>query len=360
MKNFTLPDNPLLDEAAASSPDSMRSSPEPHGEDAASRNQGHDGSNDKQPEQLHTGSDEDDANVTNTHKRPRLTYQANNQAGNNGNQAHLGLFVPWGNAIALPTHVSLHQYAPGLASSKKLSDNSVQELHRFATSSAPERDMMAFALNLELRDILKTISKAVVSTNVHPDLRKHIKTYTAALFFSPALPYYSAPRGGTRNKELPRTVLRMLNSCQVANIPPPSNHAATEKLGKRKQGASGMDLGSFVASLTRNTTIKVTKEHYGRVAFLSREYRRWDSRDATAGGELTTIGFWDWVDKALDQARKKYGKQPAAINRYFQSVIEEDEKLFSKAVGKVVSSEERDDWQRQIEAASSLLPIANS
>ncbi|KAH7332865.1 hypothetical protein B0J17DRAFT_722035 [Rhizoctonia solani] len=342
MKNFTLPDDPLLDKAAASSPDSMHSSPEPHGKDAASGNQGHDGSNGKQPEQLHTGSNKDDANVTNTHKRPQLTYQADNQAGNNGNQAHLGLFVPWGNAIALPAHVSLCHARVALI------------------CNAPERDMMAFALNLELQDILETISKAVVLTNIHPDLRKHIKTYTAALFFLPALPYYSAPHGGTQNKELPRTVLQMLNSCQVANIPPPSNHATTEKLGKRKQGASGMDLGSFVASLTQNTTIKVTKEHYGQVAFLSHEYHRWDSCNATAGGELTTIRFWDWVDKALDQAHKKYGKQPAAINRYFQSIIEEDKKLFSKAVGKVVSSEERNDWQQQIKVVSSLLLIANS
>ncbi|KAH7303254.1 hypothetical protein B0J17DRAFT_635213 [Rhizoctonia solani] len=76
--------------------------------------------------------------------------------------------------------------------------------------------------------------------------------------------------------------------------------------------------------------------------------------------KVIQLGFWDWVDKALDQVCKKYRKQPAAINQYFQSVIEEDKKLFSKAVGKVVSSEERNDWQQQIKVASSLLPIANS
>ncbi|KAH7316378.1 hypothetical protein B0J17DRAFT_711213 [Rhizoctonia solani] len=156
----------------------------------------------------------------------------------------------------------------------------------------------------------------------------------------------------------------MLITCQIGNIPPSSNHAATKKvlstigneltdlrsnakneLGKRKQGASDVDLGTFVANFTRNATIKVTKEHYGRVAFLSREYRRWESRN-TSDKELAGVGFWDWVDKALEQARKKHGSQPAAVNRFFQSIIEEDERLFSKATRKVASPEERDDWQK--------------
>ncbi|CAE6515140.1 unnamed protein product [Rhizoctonia solani] len=379
MKNFTLPDDPLLDEAAAApSPDSARMSPEPHDEGSGTEDQDrHDGDN--EPLRLpNAGSDEGDANAPNMHKRPRLTYHGGERIGGDSNHNHLGPLGRRDNMAAAPNQASLRQYAPGLVSSKKLTERSVQELHRFATSSVPEREMMAFGLNLEMRDMLETVSNAIVSTGVHPDLRKHIKIYTAALFFSPSLPYYSAPRVGTRNKELQRTVLRMLNSCQIANIPPPSNLAATEKvlntigndltdlrsnvkleLGKRKQGASNVDLGSFVATLTRNTAIKVTKEHYGRVAFLSREYRRWDSRDTSAEGGLANIGFWDWVDSALNKARKKYKNQPTKVNNYITSIIDQDEHLFNKAVGKIANPEERDDWQRQIEEASGVLPIVN-
>lgn len=96
----------------------------------------------------------------------------------------------------------------------------------------------------------------------------------------------------------------MLVTCRVAHLPPASDAAGTNnvlkvigdeltdrrstvkgevgthllhgwmcliyitKLAKRKQGEAGVDIGSFVANLTRNTTIKITKEHYGRVAFL--------------------------------------------------------------------------------------------
>ncbi|CAE6447440.1 unnamed protein product [Rhizoctonia solani] len=66
-----------------------------------------------------------------------------------------------------------------------------------------------------------------------------------------------------------------------------------------------MDLGTFVANLTQNTNIKITKEHYGRVAFLSREYRRWESHD-TRQEELAKVPLWDWIDAALEHARNKY------------------------------------------------------
>ncbi|KAG8695812.1 hypothetical protein FRC11_001193, partial [Ceratobasidium sp. 423] len=64
MKNFTLPDDPLLDEAAAApSPDSAHMSPEPHGEGT--------GTEDQDRLQLpNTGSDEDETNAPNAHKRP--------------------------------------------------------------------------------------------------------------------------------------------------------------------------------------------------------------------------------------------------------------------------------------------------
>ncbi|KAG8704734.1 hypothetical protein FRC11_009622 [Ceratobasidium sp. 423] len=206
---------------------------------------------------------------------------------------------------------------------------------------------MAFTLNLEIRDSLDMISNAVTS---------------------------SGTRGGTQSKELQKTVLNMLKLCQIPNIPPPENHVATQgvlsligsdlidyrsatktELSKRKPGGTNMDLGSFVANLTRNTNVKITKEHYGRVAFLSHEYRRWDSHDKT-NPELVNVPYWDWVDKALENAHKKYGNRPGKVNQYIQSIIDEDEKLFSKAIGTVASPEERENWQRQVEMASSVLP----
>ncbi|KDN33740.1 hypothetical protein RSAG8_13171, partial [Rhizoctonia solani AG-8 WAC10335] len=335
MRAFTIPDDPLLDEAAeATSSDLEREAPEPHVGAQGAEDRDHEGNEGGHPRRSNSHESDEDTDAPN------------------------GLF-----------------YVPGLVSIKKLRDRSEQELHRFASASQPEREVMAFALNLEIRDTLDTISNAVVTSGVHPDLRKHIKTYTGCLFLSPSLPYYSGSRGGARSKELHKTVLNMLIACQVPNIPPADNHVATKtvlttiggdlidyrsftktELAKRKPEVANMDLGTFVANLTRNMNIKVTKEHYGRVAFLSREYRRWESRDKTKAG-LANVHLWDWIDAALENARKKYGNQANAVNRFFQSIIDEDERLFNKAVGSVASPEERENWQRQVELASRGLPV---
>ncbi|CAE6454148.1 unnamed protein product [Rhizoctonia solani] len=355
MRTFTLPDDPLLDKAAASSSDIEPDAPEPDVAGQRAEGQGHNtGEEHPRPNE----SDED-TDAPNTHKRPRLNNCDNQGAVDNGAHNRLGIRATRGN-VATP-HISLRQYVPSLVSSKKLRDHSAQELHRFASVSEPKREVMAFALNLELRDTLDKVSNAVVTAGVHPDLRKHIKTYTGCLFFSPSLPYYSGTRGGARSKELQKTVLNMLIACQVPNIPPADNHVATKtvlttigsdlidyrsfakaELSKRKPEVANMDLGTFVSNLTRNTNIKITKEHYGRVAFLS-------------------LPLWDWIDAALENALKKYKNQAIAVNRFFQTIIDEDEQLFNKAVGSVARPEERENWQQLVERASGGLPaLANN
>lgn len=130
MKTFNIPDDPLLDEAVASSPDSTRSSPDPHDEMGSGEQQGHNSNRMEQPDQPHSSSDEDNPNASNAHKRPRTAY---NQAGSDVNHRHIGILTPQGGVAGPQAQASLRQYAPSLASSKKLGDNSAQELHRFAT-----------------------------------------------------------------------------------------------------------------------------------------------------------------------------------------------------------------------------------
>ena len=49
------------------------------------------------------------------------------------------------------------------------------------------------------------------------------------------------------------------------------------------------------------------------------------------------------------------------ICRYFQTIIENDEKMFNKAIGSVAQPEDRENWQRQVELASRSLPaLANN
>ncbi|CUA71431.1 hypothetical protein RSOLAG22IIIB_09540 [Rhizoctonia solani] len=360
MRAFTIPDDPLLDEAAVPSLDMEPDATETHA--LGPRAEGGDLSS-GEGEHPHPNESDEESDAPNAHKRPRLNNHGDQGFVNDGDRGRASR----GNVATL-AQVSLRQYVPSLVTSKKLRDHSAQELYWFASASQPEREVMAFALNLEVRDVLDKISTAIATSGVHADLQKHIKTYTGCLFFSPSLPYYSGSRGGAKSKELQKTVLNMLNECRVPNIPPADNHVATKnvltaiggeltncrsntkaELSKRKPEAANMDLGTFVANLTRNTNIKVTKEHYGRVAFLSHEYRRWESRQ----GELSKIPYWDWVDAALERARKKYANQTDAVNR--QNIIAEDEKLFNKAVGSVTQPEERENWQKKVEEASKSL-----
>ncbi|KAG8713233.1 hypothetical protein FRC08_013530 [Ceratobasidium sp. 394] len=57
----------------------------------------------------------------------------------------------------------------------------------------------------------------------------------------------------------------------------------------------------------RNTTIKITLEHYGRIALLSREYRTWSDRESIPGisADAVKLGYWEWVDLTLETVRNE-------------------------------------------------------
>ncbi|KAG9107833.1 hypothetical protein FRC07_008573, partial [Ceratobasidium sp. 392] len=277
---------------------------------------------------------------------------------------------------SVPLHASLLQYASGLVLSKKLGSSSSQELHQFATASEPEREMMTFGLGLEIRDGINALIATTAAAGIHPDLLKNIKRFSAAGFFSSEIAYYTAPAGAKRSKNLQNAVYDTLTLAKVAHLPANgdqalkdkilqaigrefTNHRSTVKdeMAKRKPGEPKTDIASFATALMRNTPLKVTRAHYGRVAFLSREYRTWLGRASIPGiaKEAENLGYWEWVDVALETVRKQVATSPRgkveALHTYFEGVIASDEAMFSKAIQKAKDPREREKWQADVELA---------
>ncbi|KDN34288.1 hypothetical protein RSAG8_12613, partial [Rhizoctonia solani AG-8 WAC10335] len=354
MPSFDLPIDPLLQQALIP----RGSLPEGNSDIGA----GHEGLN-SEGDNPGSSDYEDDERLRppNANKRPRLENDTESIAANVADPPLRGNPI-----VVAPVPTSLRQYAQSLISLKKLADNSQQELHRFTTGSPAEREAMTFALGLEIRDSPHVISEAVVSSNIHADLMTNIKTYTAAAFFSPVIRYYAPPNNSARNKDLQKSILQQLVTTGLPHIPPSSDAAGTNKvlgmiggeltswrstvkdeLSKRKAGEPNTDIGSFSSRLMRNTSIKVTREHYGRIAVLSREYSLWETRSQS----LSKAKYWEWVDKALERVREQQKSDPEGVRRFFQDIMKEDEVKFSKAVGKAVGVHERDNWQKMVESA---------
>ncbi|KAG9088635.1 hypothetical protein FS749_002009 [Ceratobasidium sp. UAMH 11750] len=351
MDDIDLPDDPLLQRALDRSDRDVLTPPD----------EGGNPDQDSNGERTGRDANMDSGSASGANKRPRT-------------DGDLDVSGTRSSGSSTSNQASLRQYAQGLVTLKKLNNNSVQELHRFSTASEPEREMMGFALGLEMRDTLSSVATAVVSSGIHPDLIKNIKNYTAAAFFSPRIRYYSAPRGSKRSSELQNLVLNMLQLTRVPHLPP-SNDAAGEKkvlalagseltdyrsdvkteMSKRKEGVAKTDIGSFTAHLTRNVRIKITKEHYGRIAFLSREWRLWNSRPLT-DKKMAAMKYWEWVDKALERVRERTGTDAATVQSYFEAVLREDEKIFNKSAVNAPDPGERDEWQVRVEEATGRLP----
>ncbi|KAG9120035.1 hypothetical protein FRC07_004644, partial [Ceratobasidium sp. 392] len=167
---------------------------------------------------------------------------------------------------------------------------------------------------------------------MHNKLVKNIKTYAGAAFFSPAIRYYSAPRSGKRSAELQNAMLDLLRFTQVPHMPPASNTAGEKQilkmiageltdyqsetkteLKKWKQGNPNANIGSFTAHITRKVRNKITKAHYGCMAFLSRKFRSWEGRDVTKTN-LAKMEYWEWVDRVLERVRKDTENNPGKVN----------------------------------------------
>ncbi|KAG8686688.1 hypothetical protein FRC08_012366 [Ceratobasidium sp. 394] len=288
-----------------------------------------------------------------------------------------------GSQPGAPLPSSLLQYVSGLISSKKLSSASNQELYRFATASEPEREMMHFALGLELRDGISSLIATAATAGIHPDLLKNIRRFAAAGFFSPRIAYYTAPGGARRSKNLQNSIYDALVAAKVAHLPADGDQALKDKvlqaigreftihrsgvkdeIAKRKPGEPKTDIASFATTLMRNTTIKITREHYGRIALLSREYRTWSDRESIPdiSEAAMKLGYWEWVDATLETVRNEIAAsardKTEALQSYFEEVIKSDEMLFSKAVGKAREPRERETWQANVESAMGRL-VAN-
>ncbi|KAG9089455.1 hypothetical protein FS749_001315 [Ceratobasidium sp. UAMH 11750] len=310
-----------------------------------------------------------------------------------------------GSQPGAPLPSSLLQYVSGLISSKKLSSASNQELYRFATASEPEREMMHFALGLELRDGISSLIATAATAGIHPDLlvrtqiiplrtspelpymfipsQKNIRRFAAAGFFSPRIAYYTAPGGARRSKNLQNSIYDALVAAKVAHLPADGDQALKDKvlqaigreftihrsgvkdeIAKRKPGEPKTDIASFATTLMRNTTIKITREHYGRIALLSREYRTWSDRESIPdiSEAAMKLGYWEWVDATLETVRNEIAAsardKTEALQSYFEEVIKSDEMLFSKAVGKAREPRERETWQANVESAMGRL-VAN-
>ncbi|EUC55743.1 hypothetical protein RSOL_133020, partial [Rhizoctonia solani AG-3 Rhs1AP] len=98
----------------------------------------------------------------------------------------------------------------------------------------------------------------------------------------------------------------------------------------------------------------VTLEHYGCIAVLqskSREYSNWEARPQ----ELKKMKYWEWVGQALERVRKQQVTDPKGVENYFKGPMTNDEAKFSKAIGHVVDANERDEWQKKVESATSGL-----
>ncbi|KAG9074595.1 hypothetical protein FS749_013821 [Ceratobasidium sp. UAMH 11750] len=68
--------------------------------------------------------------------------------------------------------------------------------------------------------------------------------------------------------------------------------------------------------------------------------------------------YYDYVDDALATVREQTAGNPEVLQAFFESVLQEDEKLFSKAINQASDPRERDEWQAQVEAASGRLAKA--
>ncbi|KAG8713525.1 hypothetical protein FRC09_018624 [Ceratobasidium sp. 395] len=251
---------------------------------------------------------------------------------------------------------------------RKLDENAQQDLHRYAKASTPEREIMDFSLNLEVRQETQKVASAITTSLIHPEVEKNAKTHTAAVFFAPNLTYYSSPRGGSRAGMLPKTVFKALQANHIAHLPPASDKAGVDKvlsliggfftsyrsevksiLEKRKLGEPEMDLGSLVARATKGTTLKITAQHYGRFALLSRYMESYKA------AENKNCKFWDYADQALKDLRTEKGNDQKSIDKYFRKAIRKDEEKWSKAVGDLHETTELEEWQRVAQKEGGLL-----
>ncbi|KAG8696147.1 hypothetical protein FRC09_008703 [Ceratobasidium sp. 395] len=359
MADDNFPIDPLLERALAQA-DNTTSTPQTNEESD------HGGWGDTE---MNNGTDRNDCEehsggegASTSNKRPRID---NDNAGASGGS---GLLPP-----SVAASSSRRQYVQSIVELKKLGTNSKAELHRFATASEPEREVMGFAVELEVRDALAAVSGAVVSSGTHSELTSNIKKYTAAAFFAPDLSYYSPPRSGKRSKDLSGAVYEALRITGVSHLPPSGDIAARDKIltdigkqltslrsevkseiAKRTPGEPGMDIGSFTSRVTRNTSIKVTKAHYGRMAFLCRAFRSWGKRPDLQDNKK----YWDWVDEALAEVRIKTKDNDKALQIYFLGMLEEDEAKFSKGVEPTSKARDREDWQKKVEDAAKGLQAA--
>ncbi|KAG9082373.1 hypothetical protein FRC06_005105, partial [Ceratobasidium sp. 370] len=155
MDDIDLPDDPLLQHALDQSNRDTLTPP----------NEGGNPDQDGDSEYTSHNASMDYGSTSGANKRPRIDGDLDvSSTGSNQNP------LATSSGSSTSNQSSLRQYAQGLVTLKKLNNNSVQELHQFSMALGPEREMMGFALGLEVRDTLSSVATAVVSSGIHPDL----------------------------------------------------------------------------------------------------------------------------------------------------------------------------------------------
>ncbi|EUC58600.1 hypothetical protein RSOL_267750, partial [Rhizoctonia solani AG-3 Rhs1AP] len=81
------------------------------------------------------------------------------------------------------------------------------------------------------------------------------------------------------------------------------------------------------------------------------EYEELDNPKQTTRGP----DFMHTLDVALERIRVNQKTEPERVEQFFKDLMENDEQKYSKAVNNAVDANERDEWQKKVELATSGL-----
>ncbi|KAI0355644.1 hypothetical protein OH77DRAFT_302393 [Trametes cingulata] len=258
------------------------------------------------------------------------------------------------------TSVNIGDLARRLKRARRLGPQSEIDLDMFLAAQPVAREAQQYAVSLECRDMLKTMTLEQ-EYKMPETLKRTAQDYGWAYMLSPTIQSYCAVDASDK-------VLAVMRELGVANIPPAHETARCDAvlacIGKAltdcrhhiknkvsetlKTGAQGpKDIASLCAAIANRSKVKPTAAMYMRVAavrYIVRTYPECVGEDA----------FWIRFNKQLNQYRELL-KTPVKIQAAFEDMYESDKRLYGDPdilTHPTLNPNHQDEWISALERAA--------
>ncbi|TDL14233.1 hypothetical protein BD410DRAFT_846223 [Rickenella mellea] len=243
-------------------------------------------------------------------------------------------------AFSDPFHVSrkrrgdLEQYVDAIAAAKKLKTDQAFELRRFSKASVEEREVLQYAVLLQVRDTANTRSnEGVTAFRIPNELKKNIDKYTMQILLSPVLLAYWG--------ETPVNILLMLIKKNMWGLTERDKEDASRwqvvcsavrnQIVQRRSDIKGhiskslrldnplcrsltiVELATGLSTMVKTSEITVTVEMLARIALLRSVLE-----------ERTDDKYWQIVDKALREVRARSVRENIPVRKIIAGFLTSD------------------------------------